>query len=217
MKASRSAKENGKELSFAVFDTELGTCGIAWSGRGIARVQLPDRTMASLRAQLSRSGREDKTASQKFVRQAIEKLRKHLAGQPQDFSEIPLDMTAVPEFHQKVYRALRNIPAGHITTYGDLAELAGSPRAARAVGRAMSTNPIPILIPCHRVLGAAGKLGGFSSFGGVETKITLLDLEQHEKAKKAPSSPPRKVKAAVSKGARSQKLSQKWSQKWSQK
>lgn len=107
----------------------------------------------------------------------VQRVRKHLEGVPDSFLDVPLDLTDVSGFDASVYRALRDIPAGATITYGDLAAVVGSPGAARAVGRAMATNPIPLIVPCHRVLAAGGQLHGFSAYGGIVTKDRLLELE----------------------------------------
>ncbi|AKU92473.1 Methylated-DNA--protein-cysteine methyltransferase [Vulgatibacter incomptus] len=109
--------------------------------------------------------------------ETIALARAHLDGRPQDFTRVPLDLSNVSPFAAKVYLALRQVPAGSTVSYGELAREVGSPGAARAVGRAMATNPVPILVPCQRVLAAAGKPGGFSAYGGVLTKERMLALE----------------------------------------
>jgi len=104
---------------------------------------------------------------------------KHFAGDPQSFDDVRLDMSGVPDFNARVYLALRKIGAGRTTSYGDLAAGAGSPGAARAVGTAMRTNPFMLIVPCHRCLASGGKIGGFTSPGGVDTKKAMLALEAH--------------------------------------
>lgn len=107
----------------------------------------------------------------------MEALRSHLAGCPQSFDSVAIDLAAVPEFHRKVYDQLRKLPPGVTVSYGELAEMAGSTNAARAVGRAMAKNPLPIIVPCHRVLASKGKIGGFSAYGGEKIKIELLKID----------------------------------------
>lgn len=166
-------------LRYVLFDTPIGQCGLAWSARGIRRLCLPEASEAALRSRL-----HDEVGAMphegelpEHVRAAIDKLAKQLRGEACDVTSIPLDLQGVSPFTQRVYRALQQIPPGWTTTYGELARMAGSPRAAQAVGRAMATNPLPLLVPCHRVLGGAGKLGGFTAHGGTETKAKLLKLE----------------------------------------
>ncbi len=139
---------------------------------------MPEQDLKTLKAKLESSAVAAIPEGNEFVAVAISKLQAHLEGRPQTFEDVPLDLRAVAKFHKKVYQTLQNIPAGQVTTYGDLAGMSGSPLASRAVGQAMAKNPLPIIVPCHRVLGAAGKLGGFSAFGGQQTKLKLLNLEK---------------------------------------
>lgn len=162
---------------YTLFDTSFGRCGIAWSGEGITRVQLPDRTAAATRARLDDLGAAPATRRPRWALNAIKALRRHLQGAPTELSTIPLDTTDIPPFHRDVYEALRKIPGGSTVTYGELATRAGSPGAARAVGQAVGANPWPVIVPCHRVVGTGGRLGGFSAFGGPDTKRRLLELE----------------------------------------
>jgi methylated-DNA-[protein]-cysteine S-methyltransferase len=112
-----------------------------------------------------------------WVADAVARLTAHLEGKPEDLSAIPLDMTRVPPFFRRVYEEARAVPRGQVCTYAELAALAGSPLAMRAVGQAMAKNPWPVVVPCHRVVGSAGKPGGFSAAGGLDTKARLLALE----------------------------------------
>ena len=162
-----------------LFETPIGTCGIAWTPNGIDHVMLPGKDIQHTKRLLrdaagKRPLRRNPPAA---VREAAERIAKHLAGKPDPFDGIELDLSDAPAFAQKVYGALRRVPEGITLTYGDLARLAGKPSAARAVGRAMATNPVPILVPCHRVLPSTGGLGGFSAKGGVALKAHLLEIE----------------------------------------
>src|SRR4051812_16084381 len=161
-----------------VFGTSLGPCGIAWSERGVTRLQLPERTPAAtehrLRARPADCGSGAPPAP---VREAIAALERYFAGERIDFADVALDLVGVGAFHRAIYEAMRSLGWGQTATYGDLARQAGSPGAARAVGQAMGHNPVPIIIPCHRVLAAGRKIGGFSAYGGALTKQRLLALE----------------------------------------
>jgi methylated-DNA-[protein]-cysteine S-methyltransferase len=163
---------------YQVFDTRLGGCGIAWSECGVTRLQLPERTPAAterrLRARSASSGAGVPPAP---VREAMAMLERYFAGEHIDFSRVALDLGAVGAFHRKVYDVARSIAWGRTASYGEVARQAGSPGAARAVGQAMGHNPVPIIIPCHRVLASGGKIGGFSAFGGAVTKERLLALD----------------------------------------
>ena len=163
---------------FALFDTAIGRCGIAWGERGIAGVQLPEAGEPETRARmLHRFPSAGEAAPPAEVRQAIERMASLLRGEASDLSAIALDMDGVPEFHRRVYEAARAIPPGNTLSYGDIAKRVGAPGAARAVGQALGRNPFPIVVPCHRVLAAGGKIGGFSAQGGVETKQRMLSIE----------------------------------------
>jgi len=144
-------------MHYALFDTDLGTCAIAWTPRGIRRLCLPEKNTQALEARIG--------------------VKYHLGGNPKRFEGVRLDFDGTPPFHRAVYRALRRIPSGATISYGELASKAGSPGAARAVGQAMAKNPLPVIVPCHRVLAAKGKPGGFSAYGGTVTKARLLALE----------------------------------------
>jgi methylated-DNA-[protein]-cysteine S-methyltransferase len=104
-------------------------------------------------------------------------VRKHLGGELQDFREVPVDLSPAGEFDRLVYQAAMQIPAGETRMYGEIARAIGRPSESRAVGQALARNPIPIIIPCHRVLAANGRLGGFSAPGALQTKTKLLSIE----------------------------------------
>jgi methylated-DNA-[protein]-cysteine S-methyltransferase len=163
---------------FAVFATEIGHCAIAWSERGVVSVRLPDRTVAVTRTQLhSRFADATEIEPPRRIRQGIDDIVALLRGEPRSLSDIELDFDGVPEFHQRAYALARLIPPGRTLTYGELANRLGVPGSAQAVGQAMGRNPYPIVVPCHRVVGAGGKLTGFSAPGGVETKRRMLLIE----------------------------------------
>jgi O-6-methylguanine DNA methyltransferase len=164
--------------AFTIFDTAIGPCGIAWNAHGIAGIQLPDRGESHLRARLGRHfPGATEAAPPTDVARAIDGIVALLAGQTSDLRFIALDMDGVPEFHRRVYDVARGIPAGATMSYGEIAARLGTPRDARAVGQALGQNPFPIVVPCHRVVAAGGKLGGFSAPGGVGTKLRLLAIE----------------------------------------
>ena len=169
-------------MPWTLFETTLGKCGLAWSDAGLTWVQLPERTEAATRARLLAKAadagpRATLESTPAWVTNAIGLAREHLDGRPQDLSAVPLDLSNVTPFVAKVYRALQKVPPGKTVTYGELARAVGSAGAARAIGRAMATNPVPIFVPCQRVLAAGGKSGGFSAYGGVVTKERMLALE----------------------------------------
>lgn len=167
------------QSSFALFATTLGTAAIAWTDYGVASIQLPESDPARLRARLRRrlpgAVESEPTAA---ICQAIERICALLGGKQVDLSSVELDMRDVPAFERQVYELARTIPAGQTASYGQLATRLGDVHLARDVGQALSRNPFPIVVPCHRVVAANGKLGGFSAPGGVSTKQRLLTIEQ---------------------------------------
>jgi len=169
--------------AFALFDTPIGRCGVAWTDAGIAGLQLPEVRESETRARLQRrfpDAREEQPPA--TIQQAVDAITALLRGQPSDLSGINLDLARVPPFNRQVYEIARTIPPGGTLTYGEIASKIGEPATARAVGQALARNPIAILIPCHRVLAANGKLGGFSASGGIQTKLRLLALEGRERS-----------------------------------
>ncbi len=166
------------DADFALFETAIGLCGIAWTEHGICRVQLPEQNTEGTRARLQRRLRDVReTVPTDVVQRAIDDIAALLAGRASDLCDIPLDLHRVPTFHQRVYAAARRIRPGTTASYGEIAVQLGEPGAARAVGQALGRNPVPLIVPCHRVLAAGGKFGGFSGFGGVATKMRLLAIE----------------------------------------
>jgi methylated-DNA-[protein]-cysteine S-methyltransferase len=175
--------------SFAFFDTAMGRCGIAWSTRGILGVHLPEvdegATRASmLRRYVGRCSDVDEKSPPPTVQYAIDGIVSLLHGEADDSSKagdlsaIELDMDGVSPFYRRVYQVTRTIAPGETMTYGEVAAQLGSPGAARAVGQALARNPFAIVVPCHRVLAAGDKLGGFSANGGATTKLRLLSIER---------------------------------------
>ena len=162
---------------FALFDTVIGCCAIAWSERGVVCVLLPEHDDVATRARLLRrlpGAREAPPPNS--VAQAIADIVALVAGEPRDLSDVVLDLTGVPEFNRRVYAVARTIRPGATLTYGAIAAQLGEPDA-RGVGEAMGQNPCPIIVPCHRVVAAGGKTGGFSAPGGAATKRRLLAIE----------------------------------------
>jgi methylated-DNA-[protein]-cysteine S-methyltransferase len=166
------------EAGFALFETAIGPCGIAWGPRGIVRVQLPEGGASKTRARLAlRFPAARETTMPPEVANAAQEITLLLRGQLGTLSSIALDMDGLPPFHRQVYQMARGITPGTTVSYGDLAARLGRPGAARAVGQALGRNPFAIVVPCHRVLAAGRKVGGFSASGGVATKLRLLSIE----------------------------------------
>jgi methylated-DNA-[protein]-cysteine S-methyltransferase len=170
-------------VAHLLFPTAFGTCGLAWHDAGLTAFVLPGRDEAETGAGLARlAGAGDATArleaAPAWVRDLVIRVQRHLAGTLQDFRGVPLDAGRVSRFAWRVYEAARTVPAGQTRTYGDLAAmLEEPPGSSRAIGALMGANPWPLIVPCHRIIGAKGRLTGFSSAGGVRTKARLLALE----------------------------------------
>jgi methylated-DNA-[protein]-cysteine S-methyltransferase len=173
---------------FAVFETAIGSCGIAWSERGIAGVLLPEGDERRTRNRLTRrypAARE--SAPPVPVQRTIDAIVALLEGTPCDLRDAVLDEGAVPDFNRKVYTIARAIPPGSTLSYGEIAERLGDRALAREVAQALGQNPFPIVVPCHRVMAAGGKTGGFSAPGGVRTKLRILSIEGADPAREGPS------------------------------
>jgi methylated-DNA-[protein]-cysteine S-methyltransferase len=167
-----------RQVHSACFDTALGACAIAWTDAGVVAVHLPERSAAETRLAIERrTGAVEVTRPPPHIRQTIARVKRHLAGAPDTLADVAIDHDAAPPFHRRVYETLRRVGPGATVTYRELAALADSPGATRAVGQAMARNPTPILVPCHRVLAAQGKPGGFTAYGGVDTKRRMLEIE----------------------------------------
>jgi len=165
-------------LDFAIFDTDIGACGIAWSARGVYAVQLPEASREATRTRLiKRYPQALEAPPPSAIRHAIEGIVALLAGEARNLRDIVIDDDGTTEFNRRVYAVTRAIPPGQTLTYGEVAERLGDKSLARAVGQALGENPCPIVMPCHRVLAADGKTGGFSAPGGIVTKLKLLTIE----------------------------------------
>lgn len=163
---------------FAIFDSAIGPCGIVWGERGITGVQLPMGSEEKTRNRIhQRDGDVTEAAPTLEVQRAIDGMIELLAGKPNDLADVVLDLDGVPEFNRGVYDIARKIPPGQTMTYGDIAKKLGGVELSRDVGQALGRNPCPIVVPCHRVLAAGGKPGGFSANGGVVTKLKMLAIE----------------------------------------
>lgn len=163
---------------FTVFDTPVGGCALVWGVRGLAGVLLPEASDAATRSRVHRryAGAQEVVPTPELQR-VIERIRGLLSGGRDDLADIALDLSAVPAFHRRVYEIARAIRPGSTRSYGEIANELGEPQAARAVGQALGANPFPIIVPCHRVLAAGAKAGGFSAPGGTRTKLRLLEIE----------------------------------------
>ena len=167
-----------KDFGFALFETAIGPCGIVWSERGVAGVQLPERNEDATRKRIRRRfPAAHEAAPPDVVQRAIDGIVALLAGEPRDLTHVAIDTDGMADLNRRVYAIARTIPPGATLSYGEIAERLGDRNLARDVGQALGQNPIPIIVPCHRVLAAGGKMGGFSAPGGIVTKLRLLTIE----------------------------------------
>jgi methylated-DNA-[protein]-cysteine S-methyltransferase len=166
-----------RERGFTLFDTAIGRCGIAWTPRGIVATCLaePDERRARARLRRRCPGGEEQMPPP-AIQCVIDRVVALLRGAPDDLADVALDMEGVPEFNARIYAIIRTIPPGETITYGEIAKRLGAVEA-RDVGQAMGQNPFPPIVPCHRVVAAGSKTGGFSAPGGVATKLRMLAIE----------------------------------------
>ena len=164
---------------YAVFETTSGFCGIAWNDVGIARLGLPERTAEAAERHLWRHLADARASDPPpAVAAIVARVKRYFAGETVDFSGVAVDLGGQETFLRQIYEAVRRVGWGQTTTYGAVAkELGAGSEAARDVGEAMARNPVPLIVPCHRVLAAGGKLGGFSAPGGAVAKLRMLELE----------------------------------------
>jgi methylated-DNA-[protein]-cysteine S-methyltransferase len=166
------------DLDFTLFDTAIGRCALVWSAQGVVGVRFPERDDTTTCTRLLRrfpAARE--TAPPATIQSAITDIMALLSGERRDLSTVPLDLHAASDFNRRVYDVCRSIGPGMTLTYGEVAARLGDRTLAREVAQALSENPCPIIVPCHRVMAAGGKTGGFSAPGGVRTKLRLLSIE----------------------------------------
>jgi methylated-DNA-[protein]-cysteine S-methyltransferase len=175
---SKTEREITTVQSFALFETAIGRCGIAWGENGLVGIQLPETDDTATRRRLQRRFPDaTEVTPPPEIRPALDGIVALLEGETSDLTSIALDMTAVPSFNQRVYEVARTIPPGSTLTYGEIATRLGDRSLARDVGQALGQNPFAIVVPCHRVVAAGGKTGGFSARGGVKTKLRMLAIE----------------------------------------
>ncbi|MCW3848516.1 methylated-DNA--[protein]-cysteine S-methyltransferase [Sphingomonas sp. LB-2] len=161
------------------FETAHGIVAIAWNGNGVTALRLPSASAAeSERAIRRRLPDADASDPPPGMAAIIADIRRYFTGEPIDFSDLPLDIGEQSPLFTRIYAAVRALRWGESTTYGAVAKAIGAgPEAARDVGQAMGSNPVPLIIPCHRVLAAGNRIGGFSAPGGSQAKARMLTLE----------------------------------------
>jgi methylated-DNA-[protein]-cysteine S-methyltransferase len=170
---------NQTATMYVIFETAQGFCGIAWNGFGIIALQLPTKSVdAAARLLRRRTPGAAPGSPPPAVTEVVTSVKRYFDGEEADFSAVELDLGAQEPFARQIYEAARRVRWGHTTTYGALAkQLGAGPEAARDVGQAMAHNPVPLIIPCHRVLAAGNRIGGFSAPGGAAAKRRMLELE----------------------------------------
>jgi methylated-DNA-[protein]-cysteine S-methyltransferase len=171
-------------ISYAVFETAIGWAGLAWGENGLVGAYLPEPDPKTVRKGFARKfpgAMEAQPAPE--VATVIGRIEALMRGEKADLSDAPLDIASVPDFNARVYEITRRIPPGETLTYGQIAAQLGDRLLAQQVGAALGKNPWPIVVPCHRVTAANGKLGGFSARGGADTKLKLLTIEGASAAK----------------------------------
>src|SRR6202046_4579353 len=167
------------ELQFTLFETAIGHCGIVWSERGVVAVRFPERGDNAVHDRIIRRFPAAAVAAPpETIRRVIDDIVALLSGEPRDLSHVAIDLGDAPDFNRRVYDVARAIPPGKTLSYGEVAERLGDRNLARDVAQALGQNPVPIIVPCHRVMAAGGKTGGFSAPGGVRTKLWLLSIER---------------------------------------
>jgi O-6-methylguanine DNA methyltransferase len=178
----RSSAPGNRNDQYVLFETAIGACAIAWttpeSGALVTLFQFPEATEDAILRRISRFGARRCGAPPTEIRALISRIGAHLEGRLCDFNDVQLELTDEPAFARSVYDAARKIPPGQTRTYGQIAKQLGQPNAARAVGQALGNNPIPLIVPCHRIVAATSKGGGFSAHGGLKTKARLLAIER---------------------------------------
>lgn len=167
----------GQTAFYTLFETPIGLCGLAWNERGVVGFQLPeDDTLAMRNRMAKRFPGICEAPPPQHIQSVIRDVTALLQGEARDLSTVPVDMDGVPDFDRRVYEVARSIPPGRVLTYGEIVSRLGIDNA-RAVGQALGRNPFAVIVPCHRVVAADGKLGGFSANGGATTKRRLLAIE----------------------------------------
>ena len=162
-------------MRYRLLDTALGPLAIGWTDLGISRVLLPGDTPEEMRARLEKAGGVEDADGQPEI---AARVLAYAEGANDNFADVALDFAGVPEVNRRIYEHIRQLAWGETTTYGAIARWLGDVALSRAVGGAMGANPIPLIVPCHRVLAADGRTGGFSSPGGVRAKMEMLALEK---------------------------------------
>ena len=164
-------------VKYCLIDTEIGTFGLGWTEKGVARALLPDSKPGAIAQRMSKYGSQS-AAPEEEIAELVADIQAYGRGEPIEFDEVPLDLGGQTEFNRRVYADILALRWGETTTYGEIARRLGDVALSRAVGAALGANPVPLIVPCHRVLGSNGKAGGFSAPGGAGSKMKMLAMEK---------------------------------------
>ncbi|MHC9541494.1 MAG: methylated-DNA--[protein]-cysteine S-methyltransferase [Vulcanimicrobiota bacterium] len=174
----KSQADAAPDKKFTGIDTYLGRFFLIWSDNGVTDIIFPGESESELMRRLKGCRSPHSKQVPLWIKNIVSDIQTLLETGSADLTAVPLDMSGIPPFHQKVYNLVKTILPGQVKTYGEVARLCDSPGAARAVGHAMATNPFPLVVPCHRVIASTGAMGGFSAPGGIEVKKQLLLREE---------------------------------------
>lgn len=164
-------------MKYCLIDTEIGTFGLGWTEKGIARASLPDSKAGVVAQRMAKYGSQS-AAPEEEIAELVADIQAYGRGERIEFDDVPLDLDGQTEFNRRVYDDILRLRWGETTTYGEIARRLGDVALSRAVGAALGANPIPLIVPCHRVLGSNGKAGGFSAPGGAGAKMKMLAMEK---------------------------------------
>ena len=166
------------EFKYVVFEVEGGWFGLFGTENAVFRTCLPASSSGRCRRELLKGIDERAKYDKAYFKSVQEKVSSYYKGRAVNFSDVPVDISGLGEFTKRILTACRTIKSGKTLTYGQIAIKAGSPKGARAAGNALAANPLPLIIPCHRIICANGNPGGYSGQGGKKTKKKMLDFEK---------------------------------------
>jgi methylated-DNA-[protein]-cysteine S-methyltransferase len=160
-------------MYYSSFLTGYGQGGVYATAKGVVKVDIPDLS----RSEAGQGEAPPEFEPSELTARAARLLERYFSGERIDFSDLPVDLGGMTPFRQKILHVIRSCAYGKVCSYGQVAQMSGSATAARAVGGALAANPVPVIIPCHRVVAADGRLTGYSAPGGEITKMALLKME----------------------------------------
>jgi methylated-DNA-[protein]-cysteine S-methyltransferase len=164
-------------IGHTLFETRFGFVGFAWSEGGLTRLLLPDRRAAIERRLDASAGSVQENELPSAVATLVADIKRYFEGEEVSFDHVAVDLDGVDAFRSSIYQETRQLGFGETTNYGELARRAGHAGMARETGQALGSNPVPLIVPCHRILAAGARIGGFSAPGGASAKEKMLALE----------------------------------------